>query len=241
MRFVAALTAGLAVCVHLHGASVPSSAVPSQKQKPPAFSKSSIEVPLLFERNIGQAPADAQFVSRTSTGVALIGSAGTKLLVRSSDGQDAEVRMQVRRAHLGAGQPEGAMPSYSNYLLGSDRSKWQRNVPHYSKIRYKNVYPGIELLYYGTQGRLEYDFVVAPGADYSVIELAFDGADRLRTDSNGDLLIDVAGTTIRQWKPKVYQTSRSGGKTEIAAAYRISNGGVRFALGRHDRSRELVI
>src|ERR1035441_6540089 len=70
---------------------------------------------------------------------------------------------------------EDRLPGHSNYLMGSDPAKWLRNLETYRKVRYTGVYPGVDLLYYGTQGRLEYDFILAPQADPSKIRLKFAG------------------------------------------------------------------
>ena len=116
------------------------------------------------------------------------------------------VRMKIVGAKP---QPEtqgvGKLESTSNYFIGSRPSGWQTAVPQYGRVRYKNVYPGIDVVYHGSDRQLEYDFVLAPGADPGRIELAYDGADRMRVEQNGDLVLEVNGRTLRQLRPKVYQ------------------------------------
>jgi hypothetical protein len=90
------------------------------------------------------------------------------------------------------------LPGISNYFIGNDPKKWHTNIPNYSRVQYHNVYPGIDLVYYGNQGQLEYDLVVAPGADPRVIKLAYEGVDSKRLNAEGDLVFQVAGTEIRQ-------------------------------------------
>lgn len=98
------------------------------------------------------------------------------------------------------------LPGKSNYLIGNDPSKWRTNVSHYAKVKYDEVYPGIGLVYYGTdQAQLEYDFVVAPGADPNAIRLGIDGAEEIRVDEGGDLVVETEGGEIRFHKPVVYQ------------------------------------
>src|SRR5689334_23609800 len=80
------------------------------------------------------------------------------------------------------------LPGKSNYFIGNDPRKWRTNVPTYAHVRYQDVYPGIDLMYHGQQGQLEYDFVVSPGADPKTIRLVLEGAERLRVDSQGDLV-----------------------------------------------------
>ena len=99
------------------------------------------------------------------------------------------------------------LPGKSNYFIGNDPTKWRTNVPNYAKVRYQNVYPGVDLVYYGSQGGLlEYDFVVAPGADPHSIGLSFQGAGKIRVDKGtGDLVLALAGSELRFRKPVVYQ------------------------------------
>ena len=92
-----------------------------------------------------------------------------------------------------------------NYLLGNDPTKWHRDIPTYGKVEYKGVYPGINLVYYGNQQQLEYDFVVAPGIDPSVIKLQFNGPERLRLDQAGDLVMTFSGGELRFRRPVAYQ------------------------------------
>ncbi len=99
------------------------------------------------------------------------------------------------------------LPGKSNYFIGNDPKKWRTNVPNYAQVAYKNVYPGVDLIYYGNQLQLEYDFVVAPGADPNAIKLSFQGARRIRMDEgSGDLVLDVGEGEIRLRRPAIYQT-----------------------------------
>jgi hypothetical protein len=129
----------------------------------------------------------------------------------------------------------------SNYLTGNDPRKWRRNIPTYSRVRYEAVYPGIDLIYYGHHRQLEYDFIVSPGADVSRIKLDFTGADDIRIDTNGDLVLELAGKEIRQLAPKAYQEI-DGVKRSIACRYELRSANrVRFELGAYDKTKQLVI
>ena len=231
-------------CTLLPAASVPANS--PRKDLYPAHRKpivdTKVRLPLIFEPNVGQAADGIQWISRTMDGTLLMTPAEATLVVRGTEKEDKRVTMRVVGGRQSAkAEPVEALPSYSNYFIGNDRSKWHTRVPHYSKIKYKNVYPGVDLLYYGSDRRLEYDFILSPGVNYSVIELAFDGADKLNVDRNGDLIINVAGLAIRQFRPKVYQWI-DGKQQTVDGAYRISHGDrVQFALGRYDRSQPLVI
>src|SRR5437667_4095338 len=116
------------------------------------------------------------------------------------------LRMQFAGANLQArvqGQEE--LPGKANYFTGNDSTKWRTNVPTYAKVRYDNLYPGIDLIYYGNQRQLEYDVVVRPGADPNRIVLEVQGCDSLEVDAQGDLVLHTAAGPVRQRKPVVYQ------------------------------------
>ncbi len=115
---------------------------------------------------------------------------------------------------------EALLTTKANYFIGNDPSRWRTNVPTFGKVRYEEVYPGIGLVYYGNEGRLEYDFVVAPGADPNQIAMEFEGADALRIQEGGDLVLDVGGQEVRWQKPLIYQEV-NGARLEIAGQYRI--------------------
>ena len=133
------------------------------------------------------------------------------------------------------------LPGKSNYFLGNDPDKWRTNVPHYAKVSYKDVYPGVDLVYYGNQRQLEYDLVVRPGADPDTIALSFEGVEGLRIDTQGDLVLDTSSGEIRQHKPLVYQEV-DGVRREIAGAYALnSERKVGFQVAAYDAGQPLII
>lgn len=133
------------------------------------------------------------------------------------------------------------LPGKVNYIHGQDRAQWQTDVPTYAKVEYQQVYPGVNLVYYGNQQRLEYDFVVAPGADPGAITLAFAGADQVEVDAGGDLVLHAAGGQIRQHKPFLYQEI-NGVRQEVSGGYVLSDGQqASFDVGPYDAAQPLVI
>jgi DNA-binding CsgD family transcriptional regulator len=137
-----------------------------------------------------------------------------------------------------------------HYFTGGDASAWRTNVPLFARVRYEGVYPGIDLVYYGNQRQLEYDFVVAPGADPRGIGLQFAGADDLQIEPSGDLVIRATDGSLTVRKPVVYQPVTAAADvrfgqasiTRVDANYDVDRDGrVRFALGPYDRTRPLVI
>ena len=136
------------------------------------------------------------------------------------------------------------LPGKSNYFIGNDPKKWRTNVPTYAKVKYEGIYPGIDLVYYGNQRQLEYDFVVAPGADPRLIQFDVRGAKRIRRDEGGDLVLKMDEGEIRWHKPVVYQ-EKDGTRQEIAAHYAITDKNrvgfevaeLRFSEGRCSSTR----
>ena len=200
-------------------------------------------LPLRFEENVGQTDRRADFLARglgytvflTWRGAVLALAPGQeskvesrKLLVTGHSPLATEV---VRLSLVGARQTAEArgleeLPGHSNYFIGNDPGKWHRNVATFAKVEYRGVYPGIDLVYYGKQGKLEYDFVVAAGADPGRIRLAV-GADScvrpiqgahagapLRVVANGDLVVETDRGEVRFHKPAVYQEQESGVRSQ---------------------------
>jgi hypothetical protein len=129
----------------------------------------------------------------------------------------------------------------SNYFIGSDPANWRTKVPTYARVKYAGIYPGIDLVYYGHQRQLEYDFIVAPGADPGRISFDIRGAKRIRQDDLGDLVLTLGEGEIRWHKPLAYQ-EKDGARRQIAAHYSITNTNrVAFELEKYDISRALYI
>ena len=133
------------------------------------------------------------------------------------------------------------LPGISNYFIGNDPNKWRTNIPHYAKVRYRDVYPGIDLVYHSDKEQLEYDFVVAPGSDPVLAEMSYTGADHIEVDGDGSLLVLTAETRLRQPVPFVYQLVGSE-KRKIKCRYRLKGkDAVGFELGEYDLTRAIVI
>jgi hypothetical protein len=219
------------------------------------------KLPLQFEANRGQTHKDVHFLSR-GAGYSLYLTAGEAVLVLAKPNADAkrdvstkserrDTRTQaqsvaLRMSLVGAARKPvvsglDEQPGKANYFIGKDPAKWRSNVPTYAKVHYRNVYPGIDLVYYGNQRQVEYDFVVAPGADPKKIALRFQGADKLEIDAEGDLVLHTAGGDIRQHKPAIYQEF-DGIRREIAGSYfRKGANRVGFQVAAYDRARPLII
>jgi len=204
------------------------------------------KLPLHFDANHGQTDEAVRFLSR-GPGYNLYLTAGEAVIVLAkpdakAQGNSLALRIGLVGAHrkpLVSGLEE--QPGKANYFIGKDRSKWRTNVPTYAKVHYQNVYPGIDLVYYGNQRQLEYDFIVAPGADPKKIVLRFKGADKLEINSQGELVLHAAGGEILQRKPVIYQEIK-GVRQEIAGSYvRKGANRVGFEVAAYDTTRPLVI
>ncbi len=195
------------------------------------------DIPLSFEPNVGQEPPEVRFLTRGSSYTLYLADAELLLTGRNQ----SPLRMKLLGANP-APRIVGERPqvSTSNYLVGNDPGKWRTSVPNYGGARYRGVYPGIDLLYYGHDGNLEYDWVVSPSADPRRIRLRFDGADRLRLDAQGDLVIELGKSEYRQRKPVVYQEV-AGKRTEISGTWLLRGNEAGFRIGTYDRAQPLII
>lgn len=195
-------------------------------------------LPLIFEPNRGQAAPEVRFVGLSkSYSLLLTGQEA----VLSRDGGPG-----VRMRWIGAKKPrsiQGAQATggISNYLLGSDPSKWKTGVPNFTGVRYEAVYPGIDLVFHGDRGQLEYDFIVAPGGDSRNIQLEFEGMSGIRLDSDGNLLLFTRSGLLRQRKPVAYQEVR-GEKIPVDAQFLLSGlNHVEIRVSDYDRRKPLII
>lgn len=199
------------------------------------------KLPLSFEANYGQMNEQVQFLAR-SHGYRLYLTPTETVLSLGQQQQRATVRMKLLGANAQAAvRGNDQLPGVSNYLIGNDRTKWRTNVPHFAQVKYAQVYPGVDMLYYSKDRQLEYDFIVAPGVNPDVIQMAVTGATEMRLDENGDLVMKTPVGEMRQHKPVIYQ-QLDGNRQEIAGNFVLgSKNRVSFALGKYDHSRELVI
>ncbi|MGA2252089.1 SBBP repeat-containing protein [Terracidiphilus sp.] len=222
------------------------------------------KLPLSFEANQGQTNAQVRFLSRGNGYSLFLTDKEAVLALRKPDKQDTQtasdllhgkavksdakkfktdvVRMQLEGATKGPRvDGEDKLPGAANYFIGNDPQKWHTNVPTYGKVRYTGVYPGVDLVYYGNQQQLEYDFVVAPNAKPNSIKLRFSGAKQLRLNKNGDLEVIAKNGEIAFHKPVVYQ-NKNGLRQPVEGRFVLeARNSIGFALGAYDRSQPLII
>jgi hypothetical protein len=199
-------------------------------------------MPLTFEWR-GAATGRQPFVTRVSGHTMAFAASGAVIERPGPSGADRPEPLLRFVGALPNVQPRavGAQAGTANYLLGSRPEQWRTGVPLYRKIKYRNLYSGIDLIYYGNQDRLEYDLVVAPGASWRSIRLAFGRARSVEIDAQGDLKVQTGSGWVTHARPVVYQRFQ-GGRREVYGQY-VRKGGreIGFDIGAHDPSHPLII
>jgi hypothetical protein len=258
----------LAVFVLTHDPGARALSAPGFVPDKPEIARSYGARPLSFETNQGQAEDQVRFLSHGEGYSILFKDSEADLLLskkgshrnspHSPDLRRAEstdsvkpensvrsdvLRMLLLNAHSGAmPSAETRLPGTVNYFTGDDPAKWRTGVPTFERVKYAGVYPGVDLVYYGSQQRLEFDFEVAAGADSRAIELRFEGARKLKLDDEGNLTIFVANGSIGFHKPIIYQPVDRNRRRLVEGSFRlVSKNSVRFRLGPYDHARPLVI
>jgi uncharacterized glyoxalase superfamily protein PhnB len=211
--------------------------------KPLSVTERFRQFPLSFEPNRRQTSPEVKFLTRGE---------GYILFLTNHDavfslGKASQPKSVLRMSLLGANEKPNftaleQLPGKSNYLIGNNPELWHTGIPNYRKVAEHGIYPGIDLVYYGTQSQLEYDFVVAPGANPGKIQIAFQGAKNIHTDADGDLVLSVAGSAdLRLHKPVAYQ--QIGTEKQLVAANFVLKGNdrVEFGVGNYDPSLPLIV
>ena len=199
-------------------------------------------LPLSFEPNQGQTDPQVKFLARGAGYGVFLTSDQAVLTLRSSAKSSSVVRMQLAGASPAAtAAGTSQLPGKSNYFIGNDPAKWHRGVPQFARVRYQGVYPGVDLVYYGNQGQLEYDFEVAPGADPSQIALRFQGQERANLDDSGNLILASGSDEVRLQAPRIYQEFGAEQRPVEGHFVLQPDGKVGFELAAYDRTRALVI
>ena len=201
-------------------------------------------LPLSFEENRGQAGARVKFLSQGGAYSILLAPSEVSLCLQpAGEGpRPSTIRMSFPGANpspsVAGAEPQSAL---SSYFIGNDPARWVTGARNFARVRYGQLYPGVDLAFYGNQGQLEYDFVVAPRRSPKAIRLQFDGVDGMRLDRTGDLVLRAANGEIRQHRPVVYQEG-AGGRHAVEGHYVIeSRNRVSFAIARYDHRKALII
>ena len=196
------------------------------------------DLPLWFEAS----PQSGQFVAHGADSEFSIAPTQATIVLRKANGEMAVCEMQFTGANNGSrisGTAE--LTGKINHLSGNQPAQWQTGMPAFAKVRVEDVYPGVNVVYYGNGHQLEYDFNVAAGVNPQTITLHFSGAEKISVNPKGELVVSLNGGEIIQHQPLIYQTLGAN-RHEIAGGYRILDAHTAtFALGDYDRSQPLVI
>jgi hypothetical protein len=203
---------------------------------------------LAFEANRGQTDASVRFLARGAGHTLFLSPTRAVLSLRSAAGKQKSAALHMRLVGADPGAKmagSGVLPGKVNYYRGNDPAEWRTNVPTYSRVQCSSVYPGIDIVYYGVvqpagPPRLEYDFVVRPGADPHRIRLAFEGATKLRVARGGDLVAATPAGDVVWKRPVAYQTVGSR-RVPVEVAYDVSGKTAAFRLAQYDANRPLVV
>jgi hypothetical protein len=202
-------------------------------------------LPLSFEANTGQASAGTQFLARGNGYTLALTADGAVLALRNERGASDELRMQIAGARSVMPRGEATLAGTVNYFLGNDPAQWHAGIPTYARVRYAGIYPGVDLVYYGNQQQLEYDFAVSPGADARAIRLRLSGARSVRLAANGDAVIRTEHGRVTLRRPEIYQAV-DGRRQRVAGGFALTSARdgtqkLGFRLGRYDHTRALTI
>lgn len=242
-----ALVASGLLMVGALGGSPRTSDTPAKPSAQEAYGK----LPLSFEANHGQTDPQVKFMTRGPNSTMFLTANEAVLSLTKAgpdgpDGQKAPAQSTVVRMGLMGANPAPQVSGQSplsgkvNHFQGNDAQQWKTNIPTFGKVSYQGVYPGIDLVYYGKQGALEYDFVVAPGADPGTIRLNFSGGQGMGIDRSGDLVVQTVAGEVRHHKPVLYQMDGSK-RRPVAGSFVLSGTQVSFQVGDYDRAKPLVI
>ena len=225
----------LAVAGLLAGTSAPGNPGAALRSQP-------VSIPLEFEANTGQFAPEVSYLARGSNHFVYLTRDSITLGFNDAQQRDTSLRTRLVDVNPQASMTgEDRTAGVSNYLIGNDPANWRRGVGHYRRVRYSRAWGGIDLLFYGKDQSLEYDFIVYPGSDPARIRLRYEHARSMRLDGHGDLILQTEQGEVRQHRPMIYQVSK-GVRHNLSGGYRIIDGQeVRLYVQSYDHSLNLVI
>ena len=213
---------------------------------PESRTEESLASPISFEPNLGQAETRVKFMARGPGYILYLTDEGALFSFEQPESHaGAESYYSLAVKFVGANAvpklaAKDELMTQSSYFLGADPKKWRTGIPNYARVTIENIYPGIDVVYHGTQGRLQYHFLIAPGAKPSRITLAISGANDPQLDDEGNLTLRSGQTKLRLYKPTAYQEV-SGNKRSVGARYVVRHGRIKFAFTERDGTKPLVI
>ena len=215
-------------------------AVPALAQTSPDTARqASMRLPLAFEENQGQSAEGVRYLAHGGKFTLFLTDSGPAVSFSKDGAEPANIQLHWLGAQDTKAVAEEKQAGVANYFVGRDEKDWHTNVPTFARVRYREVYPGVDVLFHGSNHDLEYDVVVKPGADPRQVGFRIDGA-KTSLDGEGNLVLHTASGDLLQHRPVLYQVV-DGQKKEVQGSYDLEDGRVDFKVGGYDRSRELVI
>jgi len=244
---------------------------PGSKTSRSAIRRKYASAPLSFEPNLGQADPSVDFVSHGSNFTFLLSPKEIVVSLQQQDPLLAKLdaktqrKLQSRKLYRALAQTRGRhrrhnvriqfdgvnayarfepldeLPGKTNYLLGNDRRKWLTGIPNYGRVRYSGIYPGVDLVYYGNQHQLEFDFVVSPGANPKTIALKFDSGEHPSLTEDGTLRLGSRHDAVLLRRPSVYQLEHGRKRAVRGGFVLLADGGVGVRVGSYDRNEPLIV
>jgi len=232
---------------HSHGASLSAKTRPTNAELLAAYGR----LPIAFEENLGQSNSEVRFLARGHGYALFLTETEAVFRLRAEVGSATAGGQGARESVIRISMPgsnsepqvqeEELQPGKTNYLVGNDPSRWHRGVPSYGRVKYHDVYPGIDAEYYGNQNQLETDFVVAAGSNPAAIQLHIEGAKALQFGSRGDLVIATPSGDLTLRRPDAYQ-DLNGVRREVAANFSLQGpSSLGIEVGPYDSTQALVI
>ena len=207
------------------------------ENRPPRTTTHS-QIPLAFERNQGQSTPDVRFIARGARATLYLNNHSAKL---ESSAHHSLTMRWINNNSAPVISGEDRLEKQSNYFIGADPNQWTNNISNFEKVRYEKIYPGIDLLFYGNDRELEYDFLVAPHSNPHTIKFKFDEAENIFINQDGELVLKNSNAEMIQRKPIAYQMIQ-GEKISVAANYVLSkNNEISFAVGNYHQDFPLII
>lgn len=231
----------------IHPAAAAPAAAPATANSPsakPALASAYGNLPLRFEANRGQTDPRVRFLARGSRSELFLAGSEAVLVLTKPAAQSTALRFSLlganRAAQISGVDPQ---PGVSSYFIGNDPAKWRSDIPSYARIKYHQLYEGVDLMYYGSGRNLEFDFDIAPHADPAQIRLKIEGADSLQAAPSGDVLIATAAGEVRLQRPEIHQLAENRREREkVAGSYALaSNDEITLQLGPYDSNRALIV
>jgi hypothetical protein len=198
----------------------------------------SANLPLTFEPM--QAPG--YYLARSGSYSVSVGATQSSVVMAGPNSRSTQIlRFALQNANPAASlEALDPLPGITSYYVGNDPKKWRLGVKNFARLRANSIYPGVDIVYYGDQRRLEFDFVVAPNADPSPIALTFSGAGKLYADAEGNLVAEVGGQPVRFAKPFAYQTV-AGERKPVSVNYALVGDKAQLRIGEYDKNLDLII